>query len=143
MIKSSKLYFTDVGFASYLLAIENTTQIARDPLRGNLIENFVILELIKHRLNQGKDHHLYFYRDTAGHEVDVLFQKGSSLIPIEIKAAQTFNKEFLKNLYFFEKASKGRFDHKGFVIYTGELEQTIGYYKVINYIHATDVFSDD
>ncbi|NGX63458.1 MAG: hypothetical protein KR126chlam6_00870 [Candidatus Anoxychlamydiales bacterium] len=143
MIKSPKIYFTDVGFATYLLGIENTTQIERDPLRGNLIENLVILELIKHRFNQGKDHQLYFFRDVHGHEIDVIFQRGSTLIPIEIKASQTFNKEFLKNLYFFEKLSKGRFDHRGFLIYTGELEQRVGSFEIINYNHATDIFLEN
>src|SRR5262249_6496505 len=34
IIKSSKLYFTDVGLASYLLGIEQAEQLDRDPLRG-------------------------------------------------------------------------------------------------------------
>jgi len=52
VIKSSKLYFTDVGLACYLLDIENITQIKRDPLRGCLFENMVVLELMKFCLNQ-------------------------------------------------------------------------------------------
>ena len=44
-IKSPKIYFNDVGLASYLLGIQNETQITRDPLRGNLFENALILEL--------------------------------------------------------------------------------------------------
>jgi len=51
VIKSPKLFFTDVGLATYLLGIENTTQVKRDPLRGHLMENLVILELIKYRFN--------------------------------------------------------------------------------------------
>ena len=38
----------------------------------------------------------------GANEVDVIFQKGRSLVPIEIKAAQTFNKNFLKNLKYFK-----------------------------------------
>ena len=63
VIKSPKLYFTDVGLATYLLDIENSSQLNRDPLRGALFENLVILELMKYRLNQGKEPNLYFYRD--------------------------------------------------------------------------------
>jgi len=44
-IKSPKLYFTDVGLASYLLGIETHTQMDRDPLRGNLVENLVLSNL--------------------------------------------------------------------------------------------------
>lgn len=53
IIKSPKLYFTDVGLATYLLDITSVEQISRDPLRGGLIENFVISEFIKSRLNKG------------------------------------------------------------------------------------------
>ena len=35
LTKSSKLYFYDVGLATYLLGIENPDQISRDPLRSN------------------------------------------------------------------------------------------------------------
>ncbi|MBI3211101.1 MAG: ATP-binding protein [Simkania negevensis] len=90
LLKSPKLYFTDVGLASYLLGIENLTQMTRDPLRGNLVENLVLLELIKYRFNQGLDPNLYYFRDHHGHEVDFIFQSASQLIPIEVKAANTF-----------------------------------------------------
>lgn len=134
-VKSPKLYFTDVGFACFLLGIENTTQLARDPLRGNLFENLVLLELIKHRLNQSLPPNLYFYRDTRGHEVDFIFQKGPELIPIEAKAAKTFNSSFLKNLTFFHTLAKER-SPNGFLIYGGEHEQTLAPFSILNYTHA-------
>lgn len=140
IIKSSKLYFTDVGLATYLLGIENINQISRDPLRGNLIENLIVTELVKSRLNQGKDPQLYYFRDAQGHEVDLIFQSGSKLVPIEIKAAKTFNKEFLKNLVFFKEIAGNRCDGKGFLIYAGEQEQSIGSFKILNYIHASQIF---
>lgn len=49
MIKSPKLYFTDTGLACYLLGIETQEQLQRDPLRGLLFENLVVLELVKAR----------------------------------------------------------------------------------------------
>jgi predicted AAA+ superfamily ATPase len=132
MIKSPKLYFTDVGLASYLLGIETTDQISRDPLRGNLVENLVILELMKSRLNKGLDPQLYYFRDTHGHEVDCIFQSGHQLVPIEIKAGKTFSKDFLKNLYFFKTLVDKRCE-KGFVIYAGSQEASIEEFKIINY----------
>jgi len=64
--------------------------MSRDPLRGGLFENLVILELMKARLNQGLEPQLYFYRDQQGNEVDVIYKSANVLIPVEIKAAQTF-----------------------------------------------------
>ena len=96
IIKSPKIYFTDVGLASYLLGIESPALAARDPLIGNLFENMVVIEALKARLNAGKEPELYFYRDNKGNEVDLLFRRNRQLIPIEIKSAMTFNPEFAK-----------------------------------------------
>lgn len=137
IVKSSKIYFTDVGLASYLLGIENTTQLARDPLRGNLVENLIVLELMKARLNKGLDPQLYFFRDAHGHEVDLIFQSGRNLIPIEIKASQTFNIDFLKNIRFFQELVGGR-SPKAYLIYAGAQEQNIESTMVLHYSHAAN-----
>ena len=131
-IKSSKLYFTDIGLACYLLDIENITQIKRDPLRGALFENMVVLELMKFRLNQGKNPNLYFYRDNHKNEVDVIFKYGYKLLPIEIKSAQTFNSSFLKNLKFYHKIAKDYID-ESYLIYAGNQQQKIDKTQIINF----------
>ncbi len=51
-MKSPKIYFTDTGLAAFLLGIGTPEQAARDPLRGGLYENLVILEIMKDRLNK-------------------------------------------------------------------------------------------
>lgn len=132
IIKSPKLYFCDVGLASYLLGIENTTQISRDPLRGFLFENLVILELMKSRVNQGLEPHLYYYRDTHQHEVDVIIQSGHELIPVEIKSSQTFDRAFLKNLHYFQQIVPSRTSH-GFLIYDGATEQRLENITLLNF----------
>jgi uncharacterized protein len=134
-IKSPKLYFTDVGLASYCLDITRQEQLARDPLRGNLIENFVIAEIVKHRFNQGINSAVYFYRDSNQNEVDVIVKEGNTLCPIEIKASKTFNPFFLKGLNHFKSMVADRCQ-QGYLIYTGEHEQKIDWINVINYQHA-------
>lgn len=108
VIKSPKLYFCDVGLAAYLLDIDSTSQMARDPLRGALFENLVVLELMKARWNQGLDARLYFYRDSNQKEVDVLFKSGHELIPIEIKSSKTFHADFKKGIEHFQKLAGDR-----------------------------------
>ena len=139
-IKSPKLYFCDVGLLTFLLGIENTTQLERDPLRGNLFENLIILELIKARWNQGLEHRLYFYRDSNQNEVDVIFQRGHELVPIEIKSAKTFNRSFLDNLYKFEKLVGERCQDP-VLIYGGSEEQKIKNIQLLNFSHTADAIS--
>ncbi len=118
LIKSPKIYFTDTGLACYLLGIETQEQLQRDPLRGLLFENLLILELVKARYNQGLDPNLYFYRDSQGKEVDVIYQRGRELIPIEIKSSRTYNTTFLDTLILFHQLAKERVP-KSFLIYGG------------------------
>ena len=66
--------------------IDNSAQLNRDPLRGNIYENLVIMEVLKTRLNTGQRPDLYFYRDSNGKEVDLLILDGRSIQPIEIKS---------------------------------------------------------
>ncbi len=135
IIKSPKLFFTDVGLAIYLLGIENETQLSRDPLRGHLVENFILLELLKWRLNHGLDPQLYYYRDIQKNEVDVIFKEGNLLIPIEIKSSKTYNSEFLKNVQFFQHLVKDRAP-RGYLIYAGEQEQKVHSIQLLHYKRA-------
>jgi uncharacterized protein len=60
MIKSPKIYFADTGLVCYLLGIDTVEQLQKDPLFGNLFENWVIVELMKARYNAARDPRLYF-----------------------------------------------------------------------------------
>ena len=141
IIKSPKLYFTDVGLAVYLLGIENLTQMSRDPLRGHLVENLVVLECVKGRLNRGLDPQLYYFRDVQKHEVDLIFKEGNQLIPIEIKSSKTFTQDFLKKLQFFQTLVGAR-AAKGYLIYAGEQEQAIHSIQLLNYKHSVNVVTE-
>jgi predicted AAA+ superfamily ATPase len=132
LVKSPKIYFYDVGLAAYLLGLEQPHQLSRDPLRGALFENLVLMELVKARFNRGLDPNLFFYRDSHQNEVDVVFQSGSLLIPIEIKSSKTFHHEFLKGLKYFKKLFPERI-HNGFLIYDGQIEQQIQGFTVQNF----------
>ena len=103
LTKSPKLYFYDVGLASYLLGLENERHVSRDPLRGNLFENLVVMEALKHRYNRGRKSNLHFYRDAKGNEVDLILEIGPDLFPIEIKAGETITADYFKGLKHFTK----------------------------------------
>lgn len=137
-IKSPKVYFTDVGVVSSLLGIETVAQMERDPLRGNLVENFVLLELMKARLNAGLEPELYFFRDAHGHEVDIIFRSAHELVPIDVKAAKTFHSAFVKNLDYFQALCPER-ACRGGIIYSGSEEQNLGWIKLLHYSHAAEL----
>ena len=132
LIKTPKLYFVETGLAAFLLGIESDTQIQRDPLRGHLFENMIVMELIKTRYNQGLNPQLYFYRDQQQHEVDVIYKNADQLIPIEIKSSHTFNKLFMKELDYFSALFPTQCA-TGYIIYAGQLSQQLGWRELLNY----------
>jgi predicted AAA+ superfamily ATPase len=141
VIKSPKLYFTDVGLATYLLDIENETQVARDPLRGNLFENLVIVEFQKKFFNQGRNAPLYYFRDQHGNEVDLLIKEGNQFTAIEIKASTTFTRHFLKGLHYFQELVKERY-RRGLIIYGGEERQDIQSNTLLPYLDCTQIIDE-
>ncbi len=105
LVKSPKLYFVDVGLAAWLLGLETPAQIERDPLRGNLYENLLIMEVVKAQLNQGKPAECYFYRDAKGNEVDLLRSTaGRAFDAFEIKSAATFEPDMVKGIEQFQQS---------------------------------------
>lgn len=118
VIKSPKIYFTDTGLVCHLLGITTPEQARRDPLRGGLYENLVILEILKSRYNRGIRPDLYFFRDTNGNEVDLIIRQHRQLIPVEIKSAETFTRSFLKGIETFRTLA-GDVCGQGYVLYDG------------------------
>ncbi len=99
LIKSPKLYFYDVGLASYLIGIEHAGQITTHPLRGSLFENMVVVEILKHRFNRGNRSNLSFFRDSRGLECDLFYQTGRGIGAIEIKAGSTITSAYFDSLH--------------------------------------------
>jgi len=138
LLKSQKLYFTEIGLATWLLGIREPAQVARDPLFGGLFENMVVLEALKARCNVGAEPDLYFFRDSVGTEVDLLFRKApDQLIPIEIKGAMTWNKYFAANIHKLRKLSP-KFTG-GFVVYSGDMTPVSNDVRYINFKDAAQI----
>ncbi|HZF08559.1 MAG TPA: ATP-binding protein [Thermoanaerobaculia bacterium] len=89
LIKAPKLYFYDAGLAASLLNLESPGQLATHPLRGALFETWVVAEVTKAHLHRGHRPRLSYYRDRSGLEIDLILEKGSDLVLVEIKSAQT------------------------------------------------------
>ncbi|MFH1489114.1 MAG: ATP-binding protein [Pseudomonadota bacterium] len=131
VVKSPKIYFSDTGLACHLLSITSGDHASRDPLRGGLYENLIILEFLKARMNRGMRPDLYFFRDTHGNEVDIVLREGNTLIPVEIKSAGTFTRDFLKGIERFRRVV-GQRSAGGFVLYDGREQFNVKGTKVQN-----------
>lgn len=131
IIKSPKLYFIDVGLASFLLDIQNPKQLSTHYLRGNLFENLVIVELLKRRFNKAQLSNLYFFRDSNKNEVDCIMED-TELKAIEIKSAKSFSNSFIDGLKTFSRFSDMK-KGNGIVVYGGEENFTFKDFKIISW----------
>ena len=138
LVKSPKIYFYDIGLAAWLCGIENIRHIFNHPLRGNLYENMIVAEILKHRFNTGKSNNLSFYRDSIGNEVDLIYTINGSPVPIEIKSGKTITAEYFKGLASFTEVV-GTPPYGSIVVYSGETEQKRKNTRVINHKSISSV----
>ncbi len=104
LVKTPKLYFIDTGLACHLLGIEKPEQVKSHPLGGALFENMIVAEALKQRFNAGLPDNLYFYRDHAGNEVDLVLGYADGQDGFEIKSSRTISQDFFRGLDRMEDA---------------------------------------
>lgn len=119
LVKSPKLYFLDVGLMAWLLGIRDELSMATHAARGALFETWVVSELIKQRFNAGQPADLYFWRDSVGHEIDVVFETSAGLQAVEIKSGSTFASDWTDGLKKWQKFTGDTPTLKPILIYGG------------------------
>ena len=134
LVKSPKLYFNDPGLACFLLDIESPRQLARDKMRGAIFENYVVMEVIKHRYNRGLLNGVFFYRDSNQNEVDILLKEEGELTAIEVKSSMTYHSSFEDSISKLPEWIKTPITNK-IIVYTGDFENAAGSVKLLNYRH--------
>lgn len=119
LVKSPKVYFTDVGTLCYLTGLKDPEHAASGPLGGPIMETAVLSEIIKSLAHRGIDPQVYFWRTTAGAEVDILVETGGELVPIEVKLSATPRPAMASDLKSFHKDFPNK-TRPGYVIHPGD-----------------------
>ncbi|MDP3927583.1 MAG: ATP-binding protein [Bacteroidota bacterium] len=120
IIKRPKLYFYDTSIVCSLLGIQTAEQMKSYPLRGAIFETMVMGEFVKKRTNAALPINLFFWRDSTGHEIDLIIDNAGTLLPLEIKSGKTITKDFFKNLDYWCKLSG---ETKSVLMYAGAQSQ--------------------
>jgi hypothetical protein len=110
-IKSPKLFFSDLGLIKAVLG-----DLGVSP--GALYENWVFTELLKWKALQPVEPELYFYRTSAGLEIDFLIAGRDFILPIEAKAHEKVSAADGRALESFLKEHP-QVSPLGLVIYKG------------------------
>lgn len=93
LVKSPKVYLRDSGLLHALLGIASLADLQGHPIVGASWEGFVVEQVAAH-LPEGAQ--LGFYRTAAGTELDIVIERGSRRLGIEVKfsVAPTVGKGF-------------------------------------------------
>lgn len=87
LTKTPKIYLRDTGLLHHLLNIDSFATLASHPIRGASWETFVIEDLMRREKLVHPFTRFYFWRTHAGAEIDLVLERGSRRIAIEIKAS--------------------------------------------------------
>ena len=123
LVKTPKLYFIDSGLLCHLLRIESVEELILSEHKGAIVESFAIAEMLKNRLNLGKQPNLTFYRDQKGFEVDTIAD-WKHTFAIEIKSTIEAEQNLSKNTRDY-LALRGNDGCRGAVFYLGDLTLSI------------------
>ena len=120
LVKTPKVYFTDTGMLCHLAGLKDPEHAAAGPLGGAIFETAVLLQIVKAFVNRGEEPQVYFWRTSAGVEVDLVVESGGKLIPIEAKLSATPRPAMASGIRAFQEDLREK-AAPGFVIHPGEV----------------------
>jgi predicted AAA+ superfamily ATPase len=117
IVKSPKVYFTDIGIVCYLCGIRDMTHLLQGPMAGPLFENFCVQETIKAFFNRAFPPRIYYLRTGNNIEVDLILEgSAGSLIPVEIKLTKTPSLGMGSGISRFRKVFSGLQIGEGLIV---------------------------
>lgn len=86
LIKAPKLYLADTGLAAFLAGVPDIGPESAEPLRGALVENYVVQNLMSTLEPHLTGVQFFYWHEQGRHEVDLVIEHGRKVLAIEIKA---------------------------------------------------------
>ena len=136
VVKSPKIYFHDTGLLCALLRISSKTGLKNHPMAGAIFENWCIAEIKKNRCNLGDNNGLYYFRENMGNEVDLILEKDTGPLAIEIKSASKPDRSLLRGLQYWKKYQP---TFQSILLYQGESTSTEN--PDINFVYWKEIDS--
>lgn len=137
IVKSPKLYFYDSGLLSHILRMTDPVKVKINPKKGHIFENMIVSEYIKQSYHRGLQNDFFYWRDSAGHEIDLIRISDEGLEIIEIKATETIMPDLFKGLSYFEKIAEGEDISRKTLLYAGKENQKRSVANVLSWRNIT------
>jgi len=125
LVKTPKVYFTDVGTLCYLAGLRDPEHAVSGPMGGAIFETAAVTEVYKKLMHCGTEPRMYFWRTSAGNEVDILVEFNHRLVPLEVKLSSTPRPAMASSIKIF-KEDFGDKAAPGYVLHTGDIRLPLG-----------------
>ncbi len=132
LVKTPKVYFTDVGMLCHLVGLKDPAHAAAGPMGGPIMETAVLSEIVKTLVSRGTEPEVYFWRTSSGSEVDILVRDSRGIVPIEVKLSSTPNPAMASSIHAFRESVKDELSlvdspQTGFVVHPGNTSLPLGH----------------
>ena len=125
LVKTPKVYFTDVGTLCHLAGLRDPAHAASGPLGGAIMETAVLSEIVKSSTHRGLTPQVFFWRTLAGTEVDIVVESDGKLVPIEVKLSATPRPGMATSIRTLQK-DLGPEAVLGYVVHPGDIRLPLG-----------------
>ena len=125
LVKTPKVYFSDVGTLCYLAGLRDPLHAASGPMGGTIMETVVLSEIVRTLTHRGIAPQVYFWRTAAGTEVDFVVETPSGLVPIEVKLSATPRPAMAASIKIFRE-DIGSNAMPGYVVHPGDMRLPLG-----------------
>jgi len=120
LVKTPKVYFTDVGTLCYLAGLRDPEHAVAGPMGGAIFETAVLAEILKVLTHRGEEPQVYFWRTGSGAEVDFVIETDGKLVPVEAKLSATPRPSMAAGIKAFQRDLGSRAT-TGYAIHSGEV----------------------
>ena len=125
LVKTPKVYFTDLGTLCYLCGLKDPEHAASGPMGGSIMETAVLMEIFKTFVHRGMEPQVYFWKTSTGTEVDIIVESSGRLIPIEVKLSATPRPSMASSIKAFQQ-DLGEKAATGYVVHPGDITLPLG-----------------
>ena len=125
LVKTPKVYFTDVGTLCYLTGLKDPEHAASGPMGGWIMETAVLAEIVRALTHRGIEPRVYFWRTSTGTEVDIVVETEGKLVPIEVKLSATPRPAMAASVEAFQR-DFGKRALPGYVVHAGDVRLPLG-----------------
>jgi predicted AAA+ superfamily ATPase len=119
IVKSPKLFLNDTGLMSHLLGLDRDRLGAESTMLGPLLENFIVLEVMKQASWSDAMPRLFHFRTPPGREVDIVLEdRAGRIVGVDVRSSASVEPDSFKGLQTLAEMAGEKF-LRGVVLYTG------------------------